>query len=535
MKKNLTRLLLLIITLLPVTVLADFFPYDLTSAIDQSNPGVAYLPIKVSGDSNHESTDNGLKCEVTNGLTCVIEPLAGYKFDEDGAIVKNDGNNITGTFARMVIKNNTESNITGYVSLKSDGDNTHGSPIAVTVKGQKALSSDSTLSELKSAEGTLSPNFSKDVLDYTLYNVTANGYFKISYNCDNCEVTATGGQQNRKSSAEGYSGAWEFRLYSGENKLELKVKSQKGDSTTIYKINAILGDTGYGSSKLKSLEFDGFDLDPKFDKDTLEYKLSISKKVSNLTKQLKYEAEDSGAKVEVAGADSLDNDEGEITITVTSRTDEKTIYKIKVTKDLVDSVIDVIGYKDKKVTFIDTEGTSQTLDEEEFKTKYPDEWKKIEDGTYKFDEDGNIIKEKNEENNENKDEKKKSFPWVIVILIVVGIAIIGVSGYFIFRDPSKSKKKKKKGAKDEEEVPEVSEEEKEELNDIDTYNEEARLIAEDNIRNDTKTPEEETAELIEEATKEEVVEEDEEKSPTMDIDEALSDLMNTKEYDFKDK
>ena len=181
MKKNLTRLLLLIITLLPVTVLADFFPYDLTSAIDQSNPGVAYLPIKVSGDSNHESTDNGLKCEVTNGLTCVIEPLAGYKFDEDGAIVKNDGNNITGTFARMVIKNNTESNITGYVSLKSDGDNTHGSPIAVTVKGQKALSSDSTLSELKSAEGTLSPNFSKDVLDYTLYNVTANGYFKISY------------------------------------------------------------------------------------------------------------------------------------------------------------------------------------------------------------------------------------------------------------------------------------------------------------------------------------------------------------------
>ena len=72
----------------------------------------------------------------------------------------------------------------------------------------------------------------------------------------------------------------------------------------------------------------------------------------------------------------------------------------------------------------------------------------------------------------------------------------------------------------------------------------ANELAEDNLRNEDKEntiePDEivdEEQDIKEDVVRTETVDEyvDEEKSATMDIDEALSDLMNTKEYNFKDK
>ena len=98
---------------------------------------------------------------------------------------------------------------------------------------------------------------------------------------------------------------------------------------------------------------------------------------------------------------------------------------------------------------------------------------------------------------------------MLVLLIIGGLIIIGVSGFFIFR------KKKDKTPKKKEET------KKDNL--------------EENIDNNI---EEETNEKSEEVTEKELEDNkiDEEQEVTaVDIDTALSDLMDTKSYEFKDK
>ncbi|MBR6073227.1 MAG: hypothetical protein IKP76_02775, partial [Bacilli bacterium] len=247
--------------------------------------------------------------------------------------------------------------------------------------------------------------------------------------------------------------------------------------------------------------------------------------------------------VKVEGAGTLDKDENEVKLTITNQTGDTSEIKIKVIKeDQTASVIEIIGYKDGKVSLMNPEGVREELEEAEFKTKYPDEWKKIEDKTYQFDEDGNIIKEKNEDNKSNSNsttKKENKFPWVIVILIVVSLLIIGLAGFFIFRDPNKKNGKDGKEESTEEttiepiEPIQPNEEEQTELNRIDTYDEEARLEAENGRAEIPAEPVQPEETVVQEATIDDYV--DDSKTPTTDIDEALSDLMNTKEYNFKDK
>ena len=544
MRKRLLMVLSLLLVLIPFS--ANGMSITLGAPTNGNTAGVVYIPIELTLYDNEpvNSTDT-LSCLKDSDLVkCEIEAVGSNTYAKDAKkIVPNGSYFQEGQIGRLVLTNSSYSDVVTKVTLDIGN---HGGPTAydVLIKAlDKPKSNNSRLSELKTEVGALSPSFTSDVNEYTLFGISdSNRRFKFYYKCDNCSVKISGGVSTSKSSQDGYNGAWYVELNQGENPISIEVTSEDGSSTFTYKVNAIRGDTGYGSSKLKSLTIGEYTLDPEFSKDTLEYKATIPKKLNNITKLLKYELEDSKASVKVTGADALDNDENEVTIEITSRTNETSKYVLKITKEDVEALIEVIGYKDGKVTFIDTEGKSQTLPEAEFKAQYEKEWAKIDDGTYKFDEDGNIIKDtsSNDNTTTGKEEKKNKFPWIIVILIVLGIAIIGVSGYFIFRDPTKKKGKKNKNKDDEEEI---SEDAKEELEDIDSYNEEARLIAEENVRKDDKADKEEqdeieeTEELIEEVKEEPEVEEetDEEKSPTMDIDEALSDLMNTKEYNFKDK
>ncbi len=544
MKKKILFLLLLL--LIPLNVKGLEYSFG---NITNDEQGKATVELKVAS-AQSETISDSLNCSATNGINCKIEAVSPYTMD--GTRIEphtafTDGDVI----AKLVLSNTTYNDVSTDIVLKY-GDSTL-TPITVKVLGlEKPLSNDTTIKTLTTNVGEFDPKFDPNKSEYTIYGIADSvSGITFTHTCDACSVKYEGG-----SRVEGTK----VYLNNGENKVKLIVTAQNQTDSRTYTFNVIKGESSYNSSRLKSLTVGQYELDPKFESAKLEYTVKIPKKLSNIESLLDFKLEDEQATSKVEGAATLENDENEVKITVTARDGKTTIYVLKVIKeDDVQAVIDVIGYKDKKVTFIDTEGNSTTLPEEEFKEQYPDEWTKIDDGTYKFDEDGNIIRESNEP--EKKEEKKKSsFPWIIVILIVLAIAIISVAGYFIFRDPEKAKNKKnkkdKKGKEDDEEDEESedlpTDEEQEHLDDIDSYNEEARLIAEDNLRkedakNTMKDEEseedveeesddkEDKEEVVREETIDEYVEDEEEKSPTMDIDEALSDLMNTKEYNFKDK
>ena len=536
MKKLFKFLFLFAFVLIPVNTFALSFSLgDFKSRTDAGDM-YASLYITVTGDES-VTTKPTITCDATKNVTCSADVNEPPYSSSDAQV------------ATINIKNTTDqdlSDVTVIVTVDVNGEKTKQQATVNIKAGSSPKSTNSKLKSLKTNVGTWNLQFSSDTYEYTIYDISDSirrVIFTPTCAEGDCRVSYEGGVGANSNSVE---------LANGSNEVKVIVKSEATDSketTTTYKLNIIRGTSAYNSNKLKSLVVGQYELSPEFKSDVLEYTVKIPKKLTNITSLLKAEAEDSEATIKIEGDSTLDQDENEVTITVTGRDGQKSIYKLKVVReDEVQAVIDVIGYKDNKVSFIDTEGASQTLSEDEFKEQYPEEWAKILDGTYKFDEDGNIIRN-TDANSESTDTKKKnSFPWIIVILIVVAIIIIAVAGYFIFRDPEAAKKKKNAKKTTEENKEEITEEQQEELNDIDSYNEEARLIAEDNQRNENPLLDEDKEEIIpetestleditEEVVREETIDEyvDEEKSATMDIDEALSDLMNTKEYNFKDK
>lgn len=540
-------LLLLLIVLVPFK--ANALEYVLGDVKD-GDSGIAYVYIYTAPEnSNPEGTKitENLRCTITNKLDCKIEPTGKNKLS---------GNRIEGTepfkdseeLGRIIITNDSFDDISG-ATLTFKDDKKFSTTKEVNVTGKEVpASNDATLKSVNFSVGELTPEFKSDVTKYTIYGIsdTIRKIELKDYTCDKCSIKVEGGEEVQNNKI--------VILKDGENAVKVVVTSQNGENHKTYNFTVIKGASSFNSNKLKSLSVGQYEISPQFNASTLEYEVKVPKKLTNIESLLNAATEDSEAKYKVEGASNLDKDENEVTITVTARDGSTSVYKLKIIReDEVEAVIDVIGYKDNKVTFIDTEGNSKTLSIDEFKTEYPQEYEKIDNGTYKFDEDGNIIRESNDSNEEKKEENKKSnsFPWIIVVLIVVALIIIGVAGFFIFKDSDKDeddedkKNNKKKDEKEEvENKEELTEEQKEELEDIDSYNEEARIIAEDNLRNEDKEntiePDEivdEEQDIKEDVVRTETVDEyvDEEKSATMDIDEALSDLMNTKEYNFKDK
>ena len=543
MKKRSLFLFLLLFVLVPFTASANTFAYVLGDPVEEdsgiTSVKIFIAPTQQNIDLNVET--DSISCSVTNKLDCKIVATNGNTMNGDH-IKGSQPFAANEEVGKVVVTNDSFEDVNNAKLIVTFG-NSESMEKTVNVTGKEVpASNDATLKSVNFSVGELTPEFKSDVTQYTIYGIsdTIRKIELKDYTCDKCSIKVEGGEevQNNKT----------VILKDGENAVKITVTSQNGENHKTYNFTVIKGASSFNSNKLKSLTVGQYEISPQFNASTLEYEVKVPKKLTNIETLLNVTTEDSEAKYKVEGASNLDKDENEVTITVTARDGSTSVYKLKVIReDEVEAVIDVIGYKDNIVTFIDTEGNSKTLSIDEFKTQYPQEYEKIDNGTYKFDEDGNIIRESNNSNEEKKEENKKSnsFPWIIVVLIVVALIIIGVAGFFIFKDSDKDEDDEdKKNNKKKDEKEELTEEQKEELEDIDSYNEEARIIAEDNLRNEDKEntiePDEivdEEQDIKEEVVKTETVDEyvDEEKSATMDIDEALSDLMNTKEYNFKDK
>lgn len=460
----------------------------------------AKVPVVLVAEENETIDEIKFSCNI-GSLDATCEEAAATGIVKQGNIYANPNGYASGktTIAYLTITNNLNAQLNGIaLSLKGASINGVTKELSTTISlgakpAEKAnKSSNSKLKSVKFSSGKLSPEFDPNITNYTVHGIadTINST-TITYECENCDDDLPSSK---------------ITLNQGSNKITVKITSEDGSSTTPYTFNILRGDTGYNSPKLAKLEFEGYTLTPAFSKDVREYSLTIPNNINSLVNQVTYESEDPEANISVDGLDNFTVGENKITITVDNvNGDESYTYIIKV-KRLADNEIEIIKYIDKEVTFKDAEGVETTLSENEFKEQYPSEYKKIKDGTYKFDKDGKIIIEKEKEEIVEKEEKKSNKKTIIIIvLVIVGIAIIAVSGFFIF-------KKKKPEDKDKTDKKNKSEKETNEDSD-DTTNDEKK---------------EESDESEEKKDKKKKIED------TTDIDEALSDLMSTKTYNFKD-
>ncbi len=441
--------------------------------------------------------------------------------------------------------------IKGVLKTKNGNIDLVMSPKSYTVNAIRKKSSDSKLKSITVSQGTMSPEFKSDTFEYTVYNVKDTiASVKISWTCDYCTVTSS----NAKATKAG-STSISYGIEKGNNDIEIEVQSEDGTNKDTYKITVIRGETEYNSAKISNLTFGDNKITPEFKEDTYEgYTVSVPYEVKDISKIATIVLKDPEATYEFKNGDNLTVGTNEVELVVTSTLKDNVVtYKLTVTRLNSDNIT-LISNKDNQITFVDADKAEQTLSIEEFKEKYPTVWKEIQEGKYKFDENGNLIENKNDKKSNNK-------TLIVIIVLIVAVIIIGLSGFFIFRkkDPEKEKEKIKKKAmkkarKDElkkleeeyykeyynedyEDDEEYEEEETEEVEN-ETEEEEAEEIPSRSKKTKDKSLVEDDY-IFEQSLVEEENEEEQPKSKkkddVVDVDTALEDLMNTKTYDFSDE
>lgn len=503
---------------IPNIVNAADFSFGTKTAEDN----ITKLPVYVNVGDGDSVKEAKFGCEVDNTeVSCSIEKSSDSLFTGDGNksyIFTYAGNDEQLTtegeyiLAYLVLTNNSTARITNLqvslISASIDGVSKSKSiKTEVAPKREIVESNDATLKNLKISQGTMSPAFDRDIKEYTIYGIadTINS-IRLTPECNDgsCSFDISGGKAVDAKKSQ-------VTLNQGENIVKIEVDSEDGTNKETYTLTIYRGETTFNSAKLASITTGNFTLTPAFSSDVKEYSLTVPNTVSNLVNILEYKAMDENAKVNVVGIDNFVEGANKLTITVDNVNGDETItYTINITRLSAEN-IEILRYIDDKVTFKDSEGIQTTLDIEVFKITYPNEYNKIINNEYQFDTTtGDIIinNEADADTDEDKESEKKesSKVWLIVVLVVVGLIIIGVSGFFIFR---------KKKPEDDKELGDSLKEE------------EIKIVKED-------TEENLTEEEIDETGIEEEIMETEEKNveKTVDVDEALEDLMNTKQYDF---
>lgn len=208
---------------------------------------------------------------------------------------------------------------------------------------ERNISTNNNLASLNASVGNFDVAFDKDVTEYTL---------TVPYDTES--VILSGSLADVNSSVDGLI---EYKLTDDRTVATITVTAEDGTvkTYTIYivkeakPVTTATPVTYYYSSNsyLKSLEIDGYDID--FDKETYEYKISVSSDVTSL--DIKAVAEDSKSRVEINGNEGFKKGENTVTITVTAEDGTTKEYKI---------VVDKAG--DKKSATTEKEESSNTAE-----------------------------------------------------------------------------------------------------------------------------------------------------------------------------
>lgn len=199
----------------------------------------------------------------------------------------------------------TTTNNSGGSSSKPNNNNT-------TAPEEKEKSKDSTLSGLTVKEGAITPEFKKDVKEYSL---------TIPYEASEINVTATPTDSKATVAVEGNK-----KLKEGENTVTVKVTAEDGSSSNyVIKVTRKRVPVALKSLVVKYENQEGelieLPLNPAFNFDKLEYTLEdLEYWVEKLWVEAVPNIKD--ATIDIQGADNLQAGENTITITVKAKSED---------------------------------------------------------------------------------------------------------------------------------------------------------------------------------------------------------------------
>lgn len=191
-------------------------------------------------------------------------------------------------------------------------------PVETPAKEEK--STNKNLSKLEVKPEGLTPEFKKDVTDYTI---------KIANNIEKLEIKAEAEDSKAKVQITGND-----KLVEGDNVIKIAVTAEDGTIRT-YIITATKEKaTATSSLRLATLTIENINLNPAFSPDIFDYVATLeNKEITELI--VNATTNDENATVEVLGNKNLKDGENVITILVkSSKTNETTTYQITVDKKI---------------------------------------------------------------------------------------------------------------------------------------------------------------------------------------------------------
>lgn len=192
------------------------------------------------------------------------------------------------------------------------------------------LSSDSSLKSLNLEEIDISSVFNKNSYEYEV---------TLPYNYEKINIIAEASDENATVTGDGRR-----YLNEGENEYEIIVKSTAGTTST-YKIKVIRKEASEDNT-LKSLIVEGYEINPKFNKDIYEYTLSVPEEVEeiNINAIATYDL----AKILGVGKYSLASGENNFYITVIAENNTEQKYTLTIHRNKGNGRlknIEIEGYK----------------------------------------------------------------------------------------------------------------------------------------------------------------------------------------------
>lgn len=178
-------------------------------------------------------------------------------------------------------------------------------------------STNKNLAKLEVKPEGLTPEFKKDVTDYTI---------KVPNSIEKLDIIVEAEDSKSKVEISGND-----KLVEGDNIVKILVTAEDGTTRT-YIITATREKTVQSSLRLSALTIEGINIEPAFSPDIFAYTATLSNSEIN---ELKVNAttSDENTTIEILGNSNLQDGENVITILLKStKTDETTTYQITVNK-----------------------------------------------------------------------------------------------------------------------------------------------------------------------------------------------------------
>ncbi len=246
---------------------------------------------------------------------------------EVSATATDSNATVTGTGTKQL--NTGDNTVTIKVTSESGSENTY------TINVIRAKSSNNNLTDIK-VDGNSIENFSSNTLKYNLP--------KVSYNRTSINVEAI-----LSDSKASVTGVGNVSLNTGDNKIEIIVTAEDGTAKT-YELN--IERKKNNNAKLQSLSIGNYTLTPAFNKDTLEYTVTVGEDVNILNQDdVIAIPEDNNATVVKQGNLELSTtSDNYYRVTVTAENGvDKNVYAIKVIRpkssDATLKSLEIIGGK----------------------------------------------------------------------------------------------------------------------------------------------------------------------------------------------